>query len=1029
MTFHARRTANGTRRVFYAHIDNNGSIMNNSEISMTNTLEGYPTLAVDPVSGKPMYAWHANYDTDDPYEDLFTSDAFLGGLSGLFNDIAVIQNAPITITPSNAPATSDNEFIWPSAVIGPSPINGKRRVYILMRNGVTHTYGPCENAYIRFADFNADDIENGVPLIWNTSNQTIPEMDDWNHDDQWRRPFHALAVDNFGNLYYAGYHLAREANGTTYIDEPDMDVFKCPNYGQGTWTRISAFSNLPSWNPPTSASSSTGYFTDDSGVPYADNELTWVLMNSGHINAVVDDNGKLHFPGLWGLQNSDHTFYSNLQFMKEFVYDPETSQMNIRDIYPQRNPANTHDTTFQPWDTAAPWGVVDQWGGDQTSGFYPLMTTDWDFPYWDSTAHSDAMMFHYNNFKMTETNGHGMMACVWQNSQRARWATYYADTNYAAYANTPEICISVSPDNGITWSEPIYLNNVDTPQLAGIKPMWVYPADKVKFMGMQGGQKIGRLGFMFYNDYTWGANALTPPVHPTNDGGQVMFMELEIVFPVGTPTQTDPFGPPVVLSSSMTVMAGVMIEGQNASSGDVVAAFVDVNGTPQLRGKGTVQVNNNLPGCLLQVYTETNGENIYFEVWDVSLYGVLNVAETTTSQVNGTVGSWPNDLFWLHAGTPQTQTLSLVSGWNMVSLNVHPENTQISSIFAGILENTVMIKSPEGVYVPNNPFNTLTNFTDGRGYMVKTSANRTLTVHGATINLSNPISLSSGWNLTGYTPQSPLSVSTALASIAAQLVQVKGVEGTYEPGNPYSTLTTLSPGRAYWIRLNAPASLIYPAPAKTSEQAQEILSSVVFGTPILKSDSESVLCALDADNTEGDLLAAFTNGELRGLARLKTVQGKTGTLINVFTEESSEPIAFKLLKSNGQIIDLEPGLLSEPGAMIGDYASGYYQELKPKQNEVPDISSGFVSAFPNPFSGSTTIRFQLAKEDLPLQMDIFNIKGQKVRTLFSGKLGSGLHDLNWNAMDETGQRVSSGIYFCRLSTAGKTQNLKLMIIK
>jgi hypothetical protein len=129
---------------------------------------------VDPVSGKPFYAWHNNYDTDAAYEDLLTSDAFLSGISGLFNALVIIQNAPITITPGNASATSDNEFIWPTAVIGPSPITGKRRIYVVMRNSVTHTYGPCENPYIRFADFNANDIENGVPLNWNTSNFTIP---------------------------------------------------------------------------------------------------------------------------------------------------------------------------------------------------------------------------------------------------------------------------------------------------------------------------------------------------------------------------------------------------------------------------------------------------------------------------------------------------------------------------------------------------------------------------------------------------------------------------------------------------------------------------------------------------------------------------------------------------------------------------------------------------------------------------------------------------------------------------------------
>jgi hypothetical protein len=93
--------------------------------------------------------------------------------------------------------------------------------------------------------------------------------------------------------------------------------------------------------------------------------------------------------------------------------------------------------------------------------------------------------------------------------------------------------MAVTPDNGRTWSEPIVLNNVETPELAGIKPMWIYPANKVKFVGMQGENKIGKIALMFMDDNTWGSVSIAPPVHPTNDGGRIMFAELEVVFPVG----------------------------------------------------------------------------------------------------------------------------------------------------------------------------------------------------------------------------------------------------------------------------------------------------------------------------------------------------------------------------------------------------------------------------------------------------------------------------------------------------------------
>ena len=52
---------------------------------------------------------------------------------------------------------------------------------------------------------------------------------------------------------------------------------------------------------------------------------------------------------------------------------------------------------------------------------------------------------------------------------------------------------------------------------------------------------------------------------------------------------TDPWGDPVVLPGSMTVMAQVFINGMPASSNDVLAAMVEIAGTPELRGKATIQ--------------------------------------------------------------------------------------------------------------------------------------------------------------------------------------------------------------------------------------------------------------------------------------------------------------------------------------------------------------------------------------------------------------------------------------------------------
>lgn len=535
MTYHGRRQASGNRRIFYTYIDAQGNIQANNEITPQQNHEGYSTLEVDMVGGKPIYAWHANKDADDPLEVEYAADGFIDGLTGLFYYGIIIDN-PITITAPDGTVTDDNEFIWPNAQIGPSPIAGKQRIYVLARNSVTHNTAnaPSENPYIAYADFEPDDIVNATPLNWQYT--SIPEMNQWNVDEEWRRPFHAITADNAGNIYYAGYHFATESDATTNIDEPDMDVFICPNYGEGTWRRISDYSKFPMWNPDSSPTDTTGYFDSPvSGAPYGDNgELYFALAsgNTSHINATFDNLGRIHVFGVWSLQNIDGYYYPEMEFVKEFVFDPVTEEFSINEVYPQKDPNDDYNTAFCPWDFQPPFGEVDEYVQDTTGAWGISVATAWPFPHWDDTAHDDAMEFHYNNCKITIANEEGMMAAVWQDSRRARDYNYIGDTEMIDYANTPEIWISLSSDNGNSWSEPIILNNVDTPEFSGIKPMWVYPADKIQYVGTVDGQKIGKLGFMFYNDYTWGANVIDPPYHQNPDGGQVMFMEMQFSMPV-----------------------------------------------------------------------------------------------------------------------------------------------------------------------------------------------------------------------------------------------------------------------------------------------------------------------------------------------------------------------------------------------------------------------------------------------------------------------------------------------------------------
>ncbi len=78
---------------------------------------------------------------------------------------------------------------------------------------------------------------------------------------------------------------------------------------------------------------------------------------------------------------------------------------------------------------------------------------------------------------------------------------------------------------------------------------------------------------------------------------------------------------------------------------------------------------------------------------------------------------------------------------------------------------------------------------------------------------------------------------------------------------------------------------------------------------------------------------------------------------------------------------------------------------------------------PNPFNSFTTIHYSLP-EPSDVHIEIFDLLGQRVDVLFDGYKPAGLHSLDWNADD-----FPSGVYFTRLKSGDKSQNIKMVLLK
>jgi endo-1,4-beta-xylanase len=84
--------------------------------------------------------------------------------------------------------------------------------------------------------------------------------------------------------------------------------------------------------------------------------------------------------------------------------------------------------------------------------------------------------------------------------------------------------------------------------------------------------------------------------------------------------------------------------------------------------------------------------------------------------------------------------------------------------------------------------------------------------------------------------------------------------------------------------------------------------------------------------------------------------------------------------------------------------------------------------YPNPFNPTTTIKYNLPKAS-KVRLTIYNVHGEKIRTLLDGFQAAGEHTIRWDAKSERNHTVPSGIYFYRLETTQGNFQKKMVLLK
>lgn len=190
-------------------------------------------------------------------------------------------------------------------------------------------------------------------------------------------------------------------------------------------------------------------------------------------------------------------------------------------------------------------------------------------------------------------------------------------------------------------------------------------------------------------------------------------------------------------------------------------------------------------------------------------------------------------------------------------------------------------------------------------------------------------------------------------------------------------------------------------------------AGIIFG------DTNGRIHSVRADGTESSNFPININGNIKVSAALADLD-----LDNDFDIVIPNDASF-------YVIDIKrPAQSIEWPCFLGSFnrAGNIYQNTPADDHVVPVTQTTLKSNFPNPFNPSTMISFSLAAPN-NVSIQIFNQKGQLVRTLVNTTLPSGEHQITWNGLDDASSPVSSGVYFYRMRSGKFSSTRKMVMLK
>ncbi len=372
------------------------------------------------------------------------------------------------------------------------------------------------------------------------------------------------------------------------------------------------------------------------------------------------------------------------------------------------------------------------------------------------------------------------------------------------------------------------------------------------------------------------------------------------------------------------------------------------------------------------------------------------------------------------------------NNWNMVSVPVTPSSYAKASIFPTAIGDVFRFSAG---YVATDPL------SNGPGYWAKFNGAQSVNIAGGLItSLSVPVT--SDWNLVGA-----ISCSVPTSSITG----VVAGKTFYEFDNGYKIVTSLNPGKGYWVQSASAGTMELACTAALpksdanfaqlsgsskiiirdfsgGEQTMYLADKNALKVPVETFELPPVppQGAFDARFASNRTVETYTNENGKVEEYVIKIQSTSypvvlqwnvtskGKSIVISDNGEGKNLGATILNGNGTVRITNPAVSSIKVKVVDDL--GLPKEYALGQN------------YPNPFNPVT--RFNVAVPQTgEVEISVFDILGRKVSTIISGELEAGYKTIEWDGRDFNGNSSPTGMYFVRMTAGDFSEVQKIMLLK